>query len=123
MDKFPKFMRHPANKIARSSQATPGVEGYVFDGANGTQMAFWTCAKTASSAEHVHDYDENMVVVQGCYTLIINGQRIQVKAGRNTSSHGASRTVVRLWLGPERSTHSEAIGPIASRNAEIRCSI
>src|SRR5215472_16253433 len=116
MDKFPKFMRHPANKIARSSQATPGVEGYVFDGANGTQMAFWTCAKTASSAEHVHDYDENMVVVQGCYTLIINGQRIQVKAGRNTSSHGASRTVVRLWLGPERSTHSEAIGPIASRN-------
>ena len=123
MDKFPKFMRHPANKIARSSQATPGVEGYVFDGANGTQMAFWTCAKTASSAEHVHDYDEYMVVVQGCYTLIINGQRIQVKAGRNTSSHGASRTVVRLWLGPERSTHSEAIGPIASRNAEIRCSI
>ena len=65
MDKFPKFMRHPANKIARSSQATPGVEGYVFDGANGTQMAFWTCAKTASSAEHVHDYDEYMVVVQG----------------------------------------------------------
>jgi len=26
---------------------------------------------------------------------------------------------VRLWLGPERSTHSEAIGPIASRNAEM----
>jgi hypothetical protein len=29
------------------------VEGYVFDRANGTQMAFWTCAKTASSAEDV----------------------------------------------------------------------
>jgi mannose-6-phosphate isomerase-like protein (cupin superfamily) len=36
---------------------------------------------TASSAEHVHDYDEYMVVVQGCYALIINGERIQVKAG------------------------------------------
>jgi hypothetical protein len=98
----------------------------VFDGANGTQMAFWTCAKTASSAEHVHDYDEYMVVVQGYYTLIIDGERIQVKAGqeyRNTSSRAASRTVVRLWLGPERSTHSEAIGPTASRNAELRCSI
>ena len=82
MDKFPKFMRHPANRIAGSSQATPGVEGYVFDGADGTQMAFWTCAKTASSAEHVHDYDEYMVVVQGCYTLIINGERIQVTAGK-----------------------------------------
>ena len=81
MNNFPKFMRHPANRIARSSQATPGVEGYVFDGAKGTQMAFWTCAKTACSAEHVHDYDEYMVVVEGCYTLIINGERIQVKAG------------------------------------------
>jgi quercetin dioxygenase-like cupin family protein len=82
MDKLPKFVRHPANKIARSSQATPGVVGYVFDEANGTQIAFWTCAKTASSAEHVHDYDEYMVVVQGCYTLIINGERIQVEAGK-----------------------------------------
>jgi len=54
----------------------------VFDGANGTQMAFWTCATSASSAKHVHDYDEYMVVVQGCYTLIINGERIQLKAGK-----------------------------------------
>ena len=82
MDKFPKFIRHPVNRIGRSSQATPGVEGYVFDGANGTQMAFWTCATSASSAKHVHDYDEYMVVVQGCYTLIINGERIQLKAGK-----------------------------------------
>jgi len=70
------------NRIGRSSQATPGVEGYVFEGAQGTQMAFWTCARTESSTEHVHDYDEYMVVVQGCYTLIINGERIQLKAGK-----------------------------------------
>ena len=82
MDKFPKFMRHPANRIARSSQATPGVEGYVFDGANGTQMAFWTCSEDAVSAQHVHDYDEYMVVVEGCYTLIINGDRISLNAGK-----------------------------------------
>jgi quercetin dioxygenase-like cupin family protein len=81
MDRFPEFMKHPANRIARSNQATPGVEGYVFDGVNGSQMAFWTCAETASSAEHTHDYDEYMVVVQGCYTLIINGERIPVNAG------------------------------------------
>ena len=81
MDHFPEFMKHPANRIARSEQATPGVEGYVFDGVNGSQIAFWTCNETASSAEHVHDYDEYMLVVQGCYTLIINGERIPVKAG------------------------------------------
>jgi len=81
MDAFPDFMKHPANRIARSNQATPGVEGYVFDGANGSQMAFWTCSETATSVEHVHDYDEYMVVVQGCYTLVIHGERIAVKAG------------------------------------------
>jgi quercetin dioxygenase-like cupin family protein len=81
MHDFPDFMKRSANRIATSSQATPGVEGYVFDGADGSQMAFWTCRETALSVPHVHDYDEYMVVVQGCYTLIIEGQRIPVKAG------------------------------------------
>lgn len=81
MDQFPEFMRHPENKIGKSGQATPGVEGYVFDGVDGSQMAFWTCNETAASAEHTHDFDEYMLVVQGRYTLIINGERIEVAAG------------------------------------------
>ena len=81
MDDFPEFMKCSANKIATSSQSTPGVEGYVFDGADGSQMAFWTCPETAVSAPHVHEYDEYMVVVQGCYTLIIDGRRIPLNAG------------------------------------------
>lgn len=81
MSEFPAFMKNPANRIAKSDQATPGVEGYVFDGADGCQMAFWTCKKTAASAAHAHDYDEYMLVVEGCYTLIINGERIPVRAG------------------------------------------
>lgn len=44
-------------------------------------MAFWTCGEAASSATHVHDYDEYMLVVQGCYTLIIDGKKIPVHAG------------------------------------------
>ena len=81
MDNFPEFMKHPANRIATSNQATPGVEGYVFDGVERSQMAFWTCRETAASATHAHDYDEYMIVVQGRYTLIINGERISVNAG------------------------------------------
>jgi quercetin dioxygenase-like cupin family protein len=81
MNEFPEFMKHPANRIASSSQATPGVEGYVFDGADGSQLAFWTCRETAVSAAHTRDYDEYMTVVQGCYTLILNGERIPLKAG------------------------------------------
>lgn len=74
-------MKHPANRIVRSSQATQGVEGYVFDGNDGSQMAFWTCLENAVSAEHVHEYDEYMLVVQGCYTLVIQGNRIPINAG------------------------------------------
>jgi mannose-6-phosphate isomerase-like protein (cupin superfamily) len=81
MPQFPEFMKHPANRVARSDQATPGVEGYVFEGAEGSQMAFWTCAETAASAAHAHDFDEYMLVVEGCHTLIINGARIPVRAG------------------------------------------
>lgn len=81
MNEFPSFMKNPANQIAKSNQATPGVEGYVFDGVDGSQMAFWTCRETAVSAAHVHDYDEYMLVAEVCYTLIINGERIPVLAG------------------------------------------
>jgi hypothetical protein len=55
MDEFPQFMRNVANRIATTSQVTPGVEGYVFDGTDGSQMAFWTCRENASSAAHAHD--------------------------------------------------------------------
>ncbi len=81
MDSFPEFMKHPANRIAAADQATPGVEGYVFDGIDGSQMAFWTCTQTAPSAAHTHDYDEYMIVAQGSYTMIIDGQRIPLKPG------------------------------------------
>jgi quercetin dioxygenase-like cupin family protein len=81
MDDFPLFMRHPLNRIAKTEQATPGVEGYVFDGTDGGQMAFWTCRETAQSAAHAHDYDEYMLVVQGRYTVILEQRRVCLKAG------------------------------------------
>jgi hypothetical protein len=64
MKEFPAFMKQPVNRIATSSHATPGVEGYVFDGEDGSQMAFWTCCETTPSAPHVHDFDEYMIVVE-----------------------------------------------------------
>ncbi len=117
MDDFPAFMKHPANRIATGSQATPGVEGYVFDGVDGSQMAFWTCQQTAVSASHAHDFDEYMTVVQGCYTLIIDGQRIPVKAGeeylipRGVEHAGevlaGTRTIHLVWRPP--------VGPFCRR--------
>jgi quercetin dioxygenase-like cupin family protein len=80
MDDFPAFMKQLANKIAPEDHATPGVEGYVFDGADGSQITCWTCSQTAASAPHSHDYDEYMVVLQGCYTLIVDSRRIPLHA-------------------------------------------
>ena len=44
-------------------------------------MAFRTCAGTAAFAERTQDVDEYMLVVEGCYTLLIEGRRIPVRAG------------------------------------------
>ena len=119
MKDFPKFMKSSANRIAKSEQATPGVEGYVFDGVDGSQMAFWTCTENASSAEHVHEYDEYMIVVQGCYTLIMSGERIPIRTGEEYSSRMACGTVVRSWPALERSTRSEAIEPTECETCEV----
>ncbi|MCJ7833002.1 MAG: cupin domain-containing protein [Deltaproteobacteria bacterium] len=81
MDAFPEFMKHPANRISTETQYTKGIEGFVFDGVDGSQMAFWTYQDGGKSAEHVHDYDEYFTVVQGQYTVIMNGKRIPVGVG------------------------------------------
>ena len=80
MDHFPDFMKNAVNAISAESQSK-GIEGYVFDGADGSQMAFWECKADGKSAEHVHDFDEYFLVVQGQYTLIIEGRKTPVNAG------------------------------------------
>ncbi|GAB6127157.1 cupin domain-containing protein [Humidesulfovibrio idahonensis] len=82
MAEFPAFMRHAPNRVPVSGQSTPGVDGYVFDGQDETQMAFWTCAEDARSNEHVHDFDEYMAVVAGRYTLLMQGQRLVLLPGQ-----------------------------------------
>jgi mannose-6-phosphate isomerase-like protein (cupin superfamily) len=81
MQEFPKFMRDPSNAIAASAQSM-GVEGFVFDGKDGSQMAFWTCKVGGVSEEHVHDFDEYMLVVEGCYTVIIDKKKVPVSTGQ-----------------------------------------
>lgn len=76
MDNFPKFMKNFANR----SPSPTRRRGVRFDGVDGSQMAFWTCTENASSVEHVHEYDEYKIVVQGCYPLMINGERISICA-------------------------------------------
>jgi mannose-6-phosphate isomerase-like protein (cupin superfamily) len=118
MKEFPEFMKQAANRIAKSNQATPGVEGYVFDGAEGSQMAFWTARETAASTAHVHGYDEYMLVVEGCYTVVIDGARIAVTAGEEYliprgvehSGEVAAGTRTIHAFGGHRADRSQGIG-------------
>ncbi|HTZ83382.1 MAG TPA: hypothetical protein VMB66_09340 [Candidatus Acidoferrales bacterium] len=110
-------MKNTANRIARSNQATLGAEGYVFDGNDGSQMAFWTCAEDAVSPEHTHEYDEYMVVVQGCYTLVINGHRIPINAEEEYLIPEASPMLAMCWPERERFSPSEASAPAANCNS------
>jgi mannose-6-phosphate isomerase-like protein (cupin superfamily) len=80
MDDFPQFMKTVENSISSESQSK-GIEGWVYDGIDGKQMAYWKCCIDGTSNEHVHDYDEYFTVVQGVYTLIIGTERIPVRAG------------------------------------------
>ena len=81
MEDFPEFMKTAENSIAAKSQSI-GVKGWVYDGIDGKQMAYWKCNVDGTSNEHVHDYDEYFVVVQGVYTLIIDAKKIPVRAGQ-----------------------------------------
>ena len=74
-------MKNPSNRVAPSSQFTPGIEGYVFDGVDESQMAFWTYKQSADSKPHSHDYDEYIVVVQGQYIILFEDETILLNAG------------------------------------------
>ena len=80
LDLFPEFMRNPANAIDPAMQSV-GVEGYVFDGVDGSQMAFWTTAISGTSSGHVHPFDEYFVVLQGKCIVIIGDERTVLNPG------------------------------------------
>jgi mannose-6-phosphate isomerase-like protein (cupin superfamily) len=82
MEEFPEFMKKPVNRIGKESQYTEGIEGYVFNGVDGSQMAFWTCYQNRNSKEHTHEFDEYFVVVHGQYTVIIGGKEEPMRAGQ-----------------------------------------
>jgi quercetin dioxygenase-like cupin family protein len=81
MNDFPVFMKNPLNRIAASSQYTDDIEGYVFDGADGSQVAFWTCAKDRISKEHVHDFDEYVFVIEGRCIVRLGERQTELHAG------------------------------------------
>jgi quercetin dioxygenase-like cupin family protein len=82
MGDFPSFMKNPLNRIASESQYTDGIEGYLFDGADGSQVAFWRCDSNSVSKEHAHDFDEYVLVIEGRCTVIFGSDRTELHSGQ-----------------------------------------
>jgi len=80
VDDFPEFMKTSANLVSTASQSK-GVTGWVYDGGDGKQMAYWICERDGKSEEHTHSFDGYFVVVQGRYTVTMDGNRIDVCRG------------------------------------------
>jgi mannose-6-phosphate isomerase-like protein (cupin superfamily) len=82
MADFPPFMKNASNRIASTSEHTRGIDGYVYDGADGTQICYWTASEDAETEEHVHPFDEWFLVIEGAYDLTIDGREVKIRAGQ-----------------------------------------
>ena len=100
MPAFPAFVRSPANRIAASSQFTDDVEGYVFDGADGSQVALWTARAILLGSERIE-----LRAGQGRF-VDSDGPlhwRHQVSfSGHNIMNMGIWYEAMMRWLGPAR---------------------
>ena len=91
---FPEFMFNEKNKIPASQQNTQDIEGYYYTANDGSQMAFWIYKSDRVSKEHMHDYDEYMLCVEGEYIVTIDGEEHILHSGdellipKKTPHHG-----------------------------------
>lgn len=81
METFPSFMKNIKNRIADSQQHTEDIEGYFFEGNDGSQMAFWECRSDKVSSRHTHDFDEYILCVSGEYIAYVNDEAIVLTPG------------------------------------------
>jgi quercetin dioxygenase-like cupin family protein len=81
MKSFPNFIKNPINKIDALQQNTADIEGYFFQGADETQIAFWECHDDRISTKHTHSFDEYIVCVSGEYTAYLNDKEIILNPG------------------------------------------
>ena len=80
MGTFPAFLKSAPNAVLIEDPET-GMEGYVFEGADGSQIVFWTCEKGGVSRTHVHDYDEYACVVEGSFVGMIGTEEVRMGPG------------------------------------------
>lgn len=74
-------MKNEKNHISCSQQDMKDIDGYYFEGIDGSQMAFWNFYSDRISKVHKHKFDEYMVCVCGKYIVIMNGEEVILNVG------------------------------------------
>ncbi|MBQ3373688.1 MAG: cupin domain-containing protein [Oscillospiraceae bacterium] len=94
MTDFPDFMKNKLNHINPSQQNTPDIDGYYYEGADGSQICFWSYYSDRDSKENIHEFDEYVFCVSGEYVEIFNGEEHILHSGdellipKKTPHHG-----------------------------------
>ena len=91
MQDFPDFMKRPANRIGRESQYTEGIEGYVYNGADESQMAFWTCYQDRNSKEHTMSTTNTLSLSMDNIRLLLTVRKSRFTREKNAISRKAHR--------------------------------
>ena len=101
MKDFPAFMKNELNHIDSSQQNTPDIDGYYYEGKDGSQICFWTYFSDRESKETIHEFDEYVFCVSGEYVEIFQGVEHVLHSGdellipRKTPHYGRVTKVTR----------------------------
>ena len=79
MRKFPDFIRSEKNRVP---EAPEGMEGYVFDGADGSQIVLWENETGGSVGLHTHDFWEYCLVLLMAIMKALSMENLLVRTRR-----------------------------------------
>ena len=65
MQDYPEFIMRAANHIDSSQQNTQDIDGWYYEGADGSQVCLWMYHSDRDSKENVHGFDEYVICVAG----------------------------------------------------------
>jgi hypothetical protein len=118
----PKFLQLSTESIPKIARCNlGGGQANVFLGGN-TRMVFWTYSRSQQSQPGIHRYDEYIVVVEGCYTVVVNGTStacdqvnradIHIPGGVRHSREviGGSRTIHVFGPSSQQTIESASLG-------------
>jgi quercetin dioxygenase-like cupin family protein len=106
MNLFPQFLRNPINAVAGAPE---GMKGYLFLGADETQVVFWENESGGKCQGHSHPFDEYACIIQGRWagrlgalqTVLARGQECHIPARiLHSGEHSANYRAVDAWAGP-----------------------